>query len=143
MRIGLTNGCFDLFHHGHKHFLMQASMRCEYLIVAVNSDESVRRLKGLTRPIDALHKRMHNTHKYADAVIPFEGRVDKLIMEIRPHVLFKGYDHTHTDFMAMRQIGWKDTGNWDRVEVVQISQLEGYSTTRLLNEAKSHASNGP
>jgi D-beta-D-heptose 7-phosphate kinase / D-beta-D-heptose 1-phosphate adenosyltransferase len=134
VRIGFTNGCFDLFHAGHKHLLMQASERCDYLIVAVNSDASVKRLKGFSRPYDCLHKRMTAVHKYADAVIPFEGREEKLIMEIRPQVLFKGYDHSAPEFLAMRKPGWKDTGEWDKVEVIQISHLAGFSTT---NEARS------
>lgn len=136
MRLGFANGCWDLFHAGHKHFLMLASQQCEYLIVAVNSDASVERLKGFPRPYDCLHKRMTAVRRYADSVIPFEGREEKLIMEIRPHVVFKGYDHSSPEFLAMRKPGWKESGEWDRVEIVQISHLPGFSTT---NEAKLNA----
>lgn len=139
MRVGLFNGCFNRFHLGHRHALQEARRQCDWLIVAVNSDASVKRLKGPNRPLDPLVKRMIHAYEYADAVIPFEGRVDKLVMEIRPQILFKGYDHSVTDFYAMRQIGWKDTGKWDRVEVVQISHLPGYSTTGILHEAEFDA----
>jgi cytidyltransferase-like protein len=139
MRIGMAWGCFDLFHNGHKHFLMQCSQQCQYLIVAVNSDKSVKRLKGDTRPVDNIQIRMRNVHKYADSVLPFEGREDALIMEIRPHVVFKGYDHSKPEFLAMRKPGWKEHGLWDTVEVIPISELPGFSTTRILNASESNA----
>lgn len=139
MQIGLANGCFDLFHKGHYHFLTRCRARCDYLIVAVNSDASVKRLKGEGRPHQNVADRMMRLHKYADAVIPFEGREDKLIMEIRPDVLFKGYDHSPADFLAMRKPGWKEHGLWDRVKVIQISHLPGFSTTRILDASESNA----
>lgn len=139
MRLGLANGCFDRFHDGHRHYLNEAKRQCDYLIAAVNSDASVKRLKGQTRPFDSLHKRLQNVHLYAHAAIPFEGNVDTLIMQIRPHVLFKGYDHSVTDFLAMRQVGWKEHGLWDRVDVVQIGELPGYSTTGSVDETQLDA----
>lgn len=139
MRIGFTNGCFDKFHRGHMHFLEETQDHCDYLIVAVNSDESVRRLKGNDRPVDRLETRMAKVAEFCVewqyAVIPFEGREEKLIMEIRPHVVFKGYDHSPAEFLAMRKPGWKEHGLWDTVKVIQISHLPGFSTTRILNEA--------
>ena len=129
MRIGFVNGCFDRFHEGHRHMLLECIKQCDYLIVAVNSDASVQRLKGFERPFDCLHKRLRKVNKYASCAFPFEGREEKLIMEIRPHVVFKGYDHSSPEFLAMRKPGWKESGEWDRVEIVQISHLPGFSTT--------------
>jgi D-beta-D-heptose 7-phosphate kinase/D-beta-D-heptose 1-phosphate adenosyltransferase len=136
MRIGLANGCMDRFHRGHMHYLIETQEHCDYLIVAVNSDASVKRLKGPTRPIDSLAKRMAHVAQFCGewphAVIPFEGRVDKLLMEIRPDVYFAGYDHSAAP-MFIRRPGWKEHGEWDRVEVIQVSHLPGYSTTRSLH----------
>lgn len=139
MRIGLYNGCFDVFHDGHRHALAQALRQCDHLIVAVNSDASVRRLKGECRPVDALHIRLRNANNYAHAVIPFEGRVDELVMQIRPHILFVGYDHSAPTVMAMRKPGWKTHALWDRVRLIQLTELPGFSTTRILDEAERHA----
>jgi D-beta-D-heptose 7-phosphate kinase/D-beta-D-heptose 1-phosphate adenosyltransferase len=136
MRVGFANGCFDLLHEGHLHFLQEASKHCDYLIVAVNTDRSVTRLKGPGRPVEDLHTRMHNiiarADAYVDAVICFEGRVEKLLMEIRPQVLFKGYDHQHGGTAYIRVPGWKDKMGWDMIDIVQIGHLPGFSTTGAL-----------
>jgi len=131
MLIGFTNGCFDLFHPGHKHFLMTCRQMCEYLIVAVNSDKSVKLLKGDTRPYDPLHKRMREVNIYAQAVIPFDGYEEGLIVHIKPNILFKGYDHG-TDCTR----GTSQVANGIGCAIVQISHLPGWSTTL---EAESHA----
>jgi D-beta-D-heptose 7-phosphate kinase/D-beta-D-heptose 1-phosphate adenosyltransferase len=134
MRIGFANGCFDLFHGGHKHFLMQCSQQCQYLIVAVNSDKSVGRLKGPTRPVDNMQIRMHNVHKYSDAVIPFDGYEEGLIVHIKPQVIFRGYDHSTDITMGTAQLA-----HGVGCDIVQISHLPGFSTTRILNEAQFDA----
>ena len=136
--LGLANGCFQLLHLGHIHFLRQCAKQCDYLIVAVNSDASVLRLGK--RLVEPLHKRIENVHKYAGSVIPFEGDVDGLLMHIRPNILFKGYDHSDSSVMGIRKPGWKNGAGMDIVQVIQISHLQGYSTTRILNEAESSTS---
>jgi D-beta-D-heptose 7-phosphate kinase/D-beta-D-heptose 1-phosphate adenosyltransferase len=130
--IGLANGCFDGLHKGHKHFLSQCHKHCDHLIVALNSDASVARLKGPSRPIQTLTRRLDMLRTYVEAVIPFEGRIDPLIMEMRPDVYFVGYDHNASD-LFIRKPGWKESGEWDKVKVIQISHLPGYSTTGLLH----------
>lgn len=137
MRVGFANGCFACLHEGHKHFLTECRRQCTYLIVAVNSDAYLCRKKGFI--LETLEIRMHNVSKYAHSVIPFAGREEQLIMEIRPDILFKGYDHSAPDLLAMRQVGWKEHGLWDTVKVIQISHLPGYSTSRILDASESNA----
>jgi D-beta-D-heptose 7-phosphate kinase / D-beta-D-heptose 1-phosphate adenosyltransferase len=139
MNIGFANGVFDVFHDGHRHFLGKAAELCDYLVVAVNSDESVERLKGPTRPIWSLPARMSSVHGYLNrvhrnhAVIPFEGDEGPLLMAIRPAVLFKGYDHSAAP-LFYRRIGWKDGEDpaFEGPRIVQIDQVPGFSTTALL-----------
>lgn len=135
MRVGFTNGCFDLFHEGHSHFLQQCRRYCDYLVVAVNSDEYCRRIKGSDRPYDPLARRMVHVRALAEAVFPFEGRDERLIMEIRPDVVLKGSDHSPSQrFFAARVPGWKlqDQTEAHRIwkcPVVHIPRLPGISTT--------------
>lgn len=136
MRIGLANGCFDLFHEGHRFMLLEARGYCDYLIVAVNSDESVKRLKGPDRPMNNYAQRMHNVAPWCSAVIRFEGRVDNLVMELRPDVLFKGYDHSSGD-LYLRKPGWKTHHEWDKVQVIKLPELPGYSTTRIYESQRN------
>ena len=141
MRIGFANGVFDLFHEGHQHFLTQCRQHCQYLVVAVNTDDWTRRTKGPERPYDPLATRMAHVRTLAEAVIPFEGREEMLIMEIRPDVVFKGYDHSpNQTHYAARVPGWKTTthGIWS-APVIHISRLEGFSTTMVADALSRHA----
>lgn len=90
--IGLVNGVFDLFHAGHRRFLWEAKKRCTYLVVGVNTDESVRQRKGPTRPFDSLKFRMDQVSQYGNQVLPFDGNVQALVDSIRPHVIIRGWD---------------------------------------------------
>ncbi len=135
MKVGFCNGCFDLFHDGHMHFLREATKHCDYLIVAVNSDRWIRRVKGENRPRQPLELRLKTVRlilialDHPAAVIPFEGREDNLIMEIRPHVIIKGYDHQTTEKYCVRAPGWKQGAGWYIIDAVHIGHLPGYSTT--------------
>lgn len=130
MRVGFCNGCYDLLHEGHLHFLEQASMHCDYLIVAVNNDRSVRELKGDMRPIEPLEVRLANlrayTSAYVDAIIPFDGRPVPLIGQILPDVIIRGDDQS-------------DEGHTLR-PIVRIERLPGYSTSLQLAMAKAKTS---
>jgi D-beta-D-heptose 7-phosphate kinase / D-beta-D-heptose 1-phosphate adenosyltransferase len=129
--IGFANGCFDLFHAGHEHYLTACRRHCTYLIVAVNSDDYCRRVKGADRPYEPLATRLLHVRAFADAVIPFEGREELLIMEIRPDVVFKGADHSpNQTHYAARVPGWKNGphGVW-KAPVIHIARLDGISTT--------------
>lgn len=124
MKIGYTNGCFDLFHAGHEFFLDQCYNFCDYLIVAVNSDESVRFLKGQDRPVHNIHTRMHNMQWHADAVIPFDGNVSKLISLIQPDIVILGHDQYWAEAATAKQI-------------TTIEKLAGYSTTLQIELQKA------
>ena len=95
--IGFTNGCFDVLHAGHVSLLAQARAQCDRLVVGVNSDASVSRLKGPTRPIHHEDLRMFvlSALEAVDAVVLFaEDTPLELIAALRPDVLMKGADYT-------------------------------------------------
>lgn len=96
-RIVLTNGCFDILHRGHIEYLHQAKKLGDVLVVGVNSDESIRRLKGPERPINTLEDRLHVLSGLAsvDIAVPFgEDTPHRLIEAVRPDVFVKGGDYT-------------------------------------------------
>jgi D-beta-D-heptose 7-phosphate kinase/D-beta-D-heptose 1-phosphate adenosyltransferase len=128
-RIVLTNGCFDLLHRGHVGYLEQAAELGDVLIVALNGDESVRRLKGPGRPLTPLEDRVEVMAALGcvDHVVSFdEDRPTRLIEAIRPDVLAKGGDYTRAtvpEAALVEQLG-------GRVEIV--SDVGGRSTTGIL-----------
>lgn len=134
MRIGFCNGCFDLFHEGHFHFLASAAEHCDYLIVALNSDESVARLKGAARPRQVWPERMEGLMEtqLVDAVIPSDGYEQGLIVHIRPHVVIRGYDQS-ADITS----GTAQVAHGIGCDIVRISHLEGHSTTLQIQRAAS------
>jgi rfaE bifunctional protein nucleotidyltransferase chain/domain len=96
-RIVLANGCFDLLHVGHVRYLEDARSRGDYLIVALNTDESVRALKGTNRPLMPLRERAEIVRalRCVDAVTSFgESTLEATLREIRPDVHAKGTDYT-------------------------------------------------
>ena len=127
MIIGFTNGCFDLFHEGHRHFLSSCRKHCDYLIVSVNHDEWVKQHKGSDRPYDKLKQRMFHVRAYAEAAIPFDGYEEGLIVHICPDVIFRGYDHPTKPDRGTCQVA-----NGIGCAIIQISHLPGYSTTSLI-----------
>jgi D-beta-D-heptose 7-phosphate kinase/D-beta-D-heptose 1-phosphate adenosyltransferase len=95
--VGFTNGCFDVLHPGHVALLAQARSECDRLVVALNTDASVQRLKGPTRPINTLEGRARviAAVRYVDCVVSFgEETPIELIRTLLPHVLVKGADYT-------------------------------------------------
>jgi len=129
--IVLTNGCFDLFHAGHHHLLQAASTEGDVLIVAVNSDDSVRRLKGPQRPLIPLERRLLIIMglEVVDYVTAFEeDTATALIEAIRPDVLVKGEEY-RTGWLAERQAVHACGGR-----VVFVDRIPGLSTTSLLQE---------
>lgn len=90
-RVGVTTGCFDCFHAGHAAFLRACRQYCEYLIVGVNTDESVQQLKGIWRPRQRIGERMDTVICFADLVFNFHGD-DEELLQFRPHVLLRGWD---------------------------------------------------
>ncbi|HOO55821.1 MAG TPA: adenylyltransferase/cytidyltransferase family protein [bacterium] len=96
-RIGLANGCFDIIHVGHVRYLKGAKEHADILIVGINSDESVRKLKGGNRPYISEQERMWMIAaiEYVDYVTVFgDTRVDNLLLKIKPDFHAKGTDYT-------------------------------------------------
>ncbi|CAH0998761.1 Bifunctional protein HldE [Neolewinella maritima] len=124
-----TNGVFDLVHPGHLTYLAQAAGLGKRLIVGVNSDASVKRLKGDSRPVMSLEARMQLLASlfFVDGVIAFEEDTPiDLIQALRPDVLVKGGDYTEATI-----VGAPEVRSWGgSVEVLPF--VDGYSTTRIL-----------
>ena len=135
--IVFTNGCFDLLHIGHITLLEDARREGDKLIVAINSDESVRNLKGPTRPIVGQRERGRILAALAavDAVIVFDEATPlRLITELRPDVIVKGGDY-NPDAV----VGAPEVRSWGgRVKIVPT--VEGFSTTKLIARAMSDPS---
>jgi D-beta-D-heptose 7-phosphate kinase/D-beta-D-heptose 1-phosphate adenosyltransferase len=128
-RVVITNGCFDLLHSGHVRYLNEAAKLGERLIVAVNSDASVQRLKGPSRPIVPLAGRMEllSALSCVDWVVPFDEQTpERLICKLKPDVLVKGGDY-RPEQIAGAQCVWQNGG---QVEV--LSGWDGYSTTAMV-----------
>ncbi len=127
-RIVFTNGCFDILHAGHIRYLEAAASLGERLIIAVNDDASVRRLKGETRPINALASRMYLLASLGsvDAVVSFsEDTPEAIISRIRPDILVKGGDYSPENI-----VGAPFVLSYGGVVKV-IPFVEGFSTSNL------------
>jgi D-beta-D-heptose 7-phosphate kinase/D-beta-D-heptose 1-phosphate adenosyltransferase len=129
LRIGLTNGCFDVIHLGHLASLEQARAQCDKLVVALNDDSGVRSLKGPERPVHRLADRMGLMAglRPVDLVIAFAGTTaHDAVSAIKPDVYIKGGDYTEESLPEaplVRELGG---------EVVIVPTLEGHSTTSIL-----------
>lgn len=130
-RIVMTNGCFDILHAGHVTYLAEAKALGDRLIVAVNSDESVRRLKGPDRPANNLHSRaaVLAALQSVDWVVVFEDDTPaQLIEELMPDVLVKGGDNRVEDIPGAQAV----LANGGEVKI--MSYVEGFSTTKTLSK---------
>lgn len=128
-RIGFTNGCFDLLHPGHISLLNQARAQCDRLIVGLNSDASVRRLKGPARPVqnEAGRAAVLASLSAVDLVVVFaEDTPLNLISALRPDILVKGADYT-----VDTVVGRDEVESWGG-KVVLAEILDGHSTTETL-----------
>lgn len=128
-RIGFTNGCFDLLHPGHISLLNQARAQCDRLIVGLNSDESVKRLKGPARPVqnEAGRAAVLASLSAVDLVVIFaEDTPLNLISVLRPDILVKGADYT-----VDTVVGRDEVESWGG-KVVLADILDGHSTTATL-----------
>jgi D-beta-D-heptose 7-phosphate kinase/D-beta-D-heptose 1-phosphate adenosyltransferase len=97
MVVGFTNGCFDIIHPGHVALLARARSECDRLVVALNTDRSVRALKGPARPVNPLdaRARVMAALRYVDCVVSFDEETPlELIRSLMPDVLVKGADYT-------------------------------------------------
>jgi len=129
LKVGFTNGCFDILHKGHVAYLAQARSWCDRLIVGVNSDRSVRELKGEGRPVNDLESRalVLAGLAHVDLVAPFDEDTPlELIKAARPDVLVKGADYTIEGV-----VGHELVQSWGG-EVKLAPIVEGYSTTAAI-----------
>ena len=131
--IVFTNGVFDIIHPGHIFSLSQAAKEGDFLIVGINSDESVKRLKGNKRPIIPQDSRalILASLVIVDAVIIFEEDTPlELINAIKPDVLVKGGDYTIDQIAGAKEV----IANGGRVVINPI--IEGFSTSSILEKVK-------
>lgn len=131
-KVGFTNGCFDLLHPGHISLLRSSATECDRLIVAINSDKSVKRLKGASRPIQDEQSRAEilNAIFCVDLVIIFDEDTPlEVIKQLTPDVLIKGSDYEERNIIGADFV----KGNGGRVLRVQL--VSGHSTTNLVKRS--------
>lgn len=134
-KIVFTNGCFDLIHPGHVDYLYKARLLGDCLFVGLNTDSSVRKLKGNTRPIqdEAARSIIMASFEFVDAVMLFEEDTPySLIKYIEPHILVKGGDYKPEE-IAGYDIVMKSGG-----KVITLDFLTGYSTSSIENKIRTH-----
>lgn len=133
-KLVFTNGCFDILHKGHVVYLNQAKSLGDILIVGVNSDRSVRKLKGEGRPVNNENDRafLLDNLMSVDFVIIFdEDTPYELIKEIIPEFLVKGGDWKEEDI-----VGW-DVVKANGGKVMSLNFIDNYSTTGIINKMKT------
>lgn len=133
-KVVMTNGCFDILHAGHVSYLANARKLGDRLIVAVNSDESTKRLKGESRPVNLLVNRMIvlGALEAVDWVVSFaEDTPQRLIADILPDLLVKGGDYKPEDIAGSKEV-WANGG-----EVRVLNFEDGISTTNIIKVIKA------
>lgn len=132
-RIVFTNGCFDILHLGHIKYLEKAASYGDKLVVAVNSDASVRKIKGRGRPVFPAKERAYIVAglKFVDYVIVFSELTPlRLIKSLKPDILAKGADWPKAEIVGREFV--ESRGG----EVVCIKFIKGYSTSSILNKIR-------
>ena len=131
-KITLTSGCFDIFHYGHAKFLNEASKLSNFLIVALNSDSSIRKIKGDKRPIISLKNRLGllSSLNFIDVIITFNEETPFQIIKItKPHFFVKGGDYKKN---------YKDIKLFSPYckKIKILSFIDGLSTSQIINSIK-------
>jgi D-glycero-beta-D-manno-heptose 1-phosphate adenylyltransferase len=135
LNIVFTNGCFDIMHLGHVDYLSKAADLGNVLVVGLNSDDSVRKIKGNNRPISDIHSRsmVLASMSFVSAVLVFEEETPlNLIKFIKPDILVKGKDYT-VDTIVGSDVVIEHGG-----KVITIDLVEGYSTSRIEDKIKGN-----
>ena len=130
-KVVFTNGCFDILHRGHVHYLAEARALGDCLIVGLNSDASVKRLKGETRPVNAEKDRafLLAALSVVDYVVLFEEDTPlELIRQVAPDVLVKGGDYAISNIVGADLV----MRNGGEVKVLQF--VDGYSSTKVIDK---------
>jgi len=126
-RIVFTNGCFDIIHRGHVEYLQKARQLGDFLIIGLNSDASIHRIKGPERPLnkEADRAAVLGAMSCVDYVVIFdEDTPQELLSQLRPDILVKGADYKLEEVVGREFVK----------KVVLIDYLKGYSTTNLINK---------
>lgn len=134
-KIVFTNGCFDIMHRGHVEMLSHASMLGNKLIVGLNSDSSIRNLKGESRPILDEESRgiLLAALAFIDAVILFSEETPlNIISSLKPDILVKGGDYQTNEIIGHKVV--QENGG----EVVIIPFINGFSTSSIIDKIKNH-----
>ncbi len=137
-RVVFTNGCFDIIHPGHILHLQQARQEGDVLVVALNSDESVRELKGLGRPVFSQRERatMLAALEPVDYIIIFDTlRVTKIIEAIQPDIYVKGGDYTLETLAAEEREALQRCGT----EIRLLPEIGGFSSTDIINRVRNNS----
>jgi len=136
--VGLTCGCFDIIHAGHVDFIEMAKDECDILLVLVNTDESVKELKGNNRPIIPFEQRIKivNAIKGVDYTAPLPDKSPaRLIKFIKPNVYIKGGDYTEAQLKSAPIVRAYDG------KIVIIPFITDISTTQIINKIRELYSN--
>ena len=134
MRVVFTNGCFDLLHPGHVNYLDDAKKLGDVLIIGLNSDDSIRELKGSLRPVNKLSDRAHMLAalRSVDLVVPFSDKTPiNLIKALLPDVLVKGGDYRADEIVGAKEV--REAGG----EVIVVPFIGGYSSSTLIDRIQN------
>ena len=129
--IGFANGCFDILHTGHINLLKKAKSKCDFLIIGINNDQSVRLNKGKTRPYNNIETRslIMSSLSFVDFVIIFDEKTPlNLIKSIEPKFIFKG-----SDYRSKNVVGY-DIVKKNNGKIIIIENYKKYSTTNIINK---------
>jgi rfaE bifunctional protein nucleotidyltransferase chain/domain len=135
LKIVFTNGCFDILHLGHLDYLEKSRNLGDKLVIGLNTDRSVRKIKGPGRPINSekARARMLAALVFVDAVIPFDEETPlELIKKVQPDILVKGKDYRIENIVGADFV----MGNGGEVKTIDL--IEGYSTTDLIEKIKNN-----
>lgn len=133
-KVVFTNGCFDILHYGHIDYLQKARLMGDYLVMGVNTDDSIKRLKGHSRPVNQEMDRVRLIAAlgFVDAVTLFDDDTPlKLISTVLPDVLVKGSDYDIKDIVGGKEV--IENGG----EVKTIDFVDGYSTTDIIKKIRN------
>lgn len=133
--VGITNGCYDLLHAGHTQFLRRARASCDYLILLLNSDKSVTKLKGPGRPVNTeMHRALvMSAVEMVDLVFVFNDmRVAKWLTFFRPNIWFKGGDYT-LELLHKKEV---EAARRAKCEIAILKGITGISTTKIYERTK-------
>ena len=130
-KIGFTNGCFDYIHPGHISLFQQAKEKCSKLIVAVNTDNSIKKLKGPLRPRQKLNTRLQvlNSIPFIDLIVVFSDKTPlSIIKKIKPDLLIKGCDYNENQIVGAKEV--KKYGG----KILRAKILSNFSSSIIIDE---------